>query len=893
MIPASNTLASRCAPKGRSVALPILAAGGTALQGGAGSHTTIKPSRSAKWRAAVLIVVHLIIAAHIIQWLVTGSTVTPVEPSESMETIRNGVINAGFIFFTLAIVSTLILGRFFCGWGCHIVALQDLCSWLMGRVGVKPKPFRSRLLVWVPLIVALYMFVWPAFHRDILRPVLMDDFGNLPAWLGQSEPLDALRAEFITRDFWATFAPWYIAIPFIFICTFGAVYFLGSKGFCTYGCPYGGIFGPADIVAPGRIRVTDACEGCGHCTAVCTSNVRVHEEVRDFGMVVDPGCMKCMDCVSVCPKEALYFGFGRPALRAKPRTPARLSEDQARAARAKAKADRAARYDLYRWEEWAIAGLFLAFFLAYRGLANSVPMLMAVGIAGIAAFSTWKLWSLFSKPSVRLQSLQLKAKGRMRPVGYGFAIFTLTIIIVGVWSGYVRYHLWRADMLYGHLDIPHAVLLRPDFEASPAAAATARAALAHFRRASPPTGFGGTALQSGVGGSGGGGGGVGWPLQADQKLTIAYLHSVLGEFDHVERLLREVIREGKPRDPLVSQVAQLIQRRASLGSTDLAAGAGAEAEKEILDLYSDALARHPALDGIRSELSAWHLTNNRREEADALWNQIVGTGETAEIGPGKRHATPGTLLGAARFHAGAGSRQRALALLDRAVEDRHADAQVFLAAAGLAAQLGERQRALDLAMRATEFPTRRGGTLIAAAGLFLQLEDVAGAAEKAGAAVQRARDLGPHTARLSTFVGAAMLEFQIGRAGKAKELLAEAAASAGPAPWALSEIAGVLMGYSNQSGDAQAAQLAVDLLLRARDIRPDATPIRVDLAGALFAIGRTDEAVAQMEAAAEMSRANVVIPAIHAGLLRQVGRAEEAARWEAEAARRAAPASPK
>ena len=28
------------------------------------------------------------------------------------------------------------------------------------------------------------------------------------------------------------------------------------------------------------------------------------------GMVVDPGCMKCMDCVSVCPNDALYFGFG-------------------------------------------------------------------------------------------------------------------------------------------------------------------------------------------------------------------------------------------------------------------------------------------------------------------------------------------------------------------------------------------------------------------------------------------------------------------------------------------------------------------------------------------------------------------------------------------------------
>ena len=93
------------------------------------------------------------------------------------------------------------------------------------------------------------------------------------------------------------------------------VYFLGQKGFCTYACPYGGFFGLADKLSPGKIRVTDACNQCGHCTATCTSNVLVHAEVKQYGMVVDPGCMKCMDCISVCPNDALYFGFGKPTLR--------------------------------------------------------------------------------------------------------------------------------------------------------------------------------------------------------------------------------------------------------------------------------------------------------------------------------------------------------------------------------------------------------------------------------------------------------------------------------------------------------------------------------------------------------------------------------------------------
>jgi hypothetical protein len=35
----------------------------------------------------------------------------------------------------------------------------------------------------------------------------------------------------IVEDFWATFPPWYVAIPFLIVCGFVTVYFLGNKGF--------------------------------------------------------------------------------------------------------------------------------------------------------------------------------------------------------------------------------------------------------------------------------------------------------------------------------------------------------------------------------------------------------------------------------------------------------------------------------------------------------------------------------------------------------------------------------------------------------------------------------------------------------------------------------------
>ena len=46
----------------------------------------------------------------------------------------------------------------------------------------------------------------------------------------------------VTSNFWETFPSVAVAIPFLLICGFLTVVFLGQKGFCTYACPYGGFF---------------------------------------------------------------------------------------------------------------------------------------------------------------------------------------------------------------------------------------------------------------------------------------------------------------------------------------------------------------------------------------------------------------------------------------------------------------------------------------------------------------------------------------------------------------------------------------------------------------------------------------------------------------------------
>ena len=223
------------------------------------------------------------------------------------------------------------------------------------------------------------------------------------------------------------------------------VYFLGSKGFCTYACPYGGFFSLADKLSPGKIRVTDACNQCGHCTATCTSNVIVHAEVKQYGMVVDPGCMKCMDCVSVCPNDALYFGFGKPSVV----VPKSIAKN----------------YSLTWPEEVAGAVLFLASFLAVWDVYQLVPMLMALGFATITTFLALRTWRLFRARDLSFYRFDLKSSGTIRKAGWVFLSFALLWIGLNAHSGWVRYHESAGARAFQNIQIPDELALaslKPD-----------------------------------------------------------------------------------------------------------------------------------------------------------------------------------------------------------------------------------------------------------------------------------------------------------------------------------------------------------------------------------------------------------------------------------------------
>ena len=618
---------------GTTVSLPVLAPERT--DGG-----KIRTSKAGKWRAGVLIAVHVLMAAHLAQWWLMGDTLSAVEPSHAMETLVQGAVNAGFVFLLIAMAATLFFGRFFCGWGCHLVAVQDVCGWFMKKMGVRPKPFRSRIMIWAPVVFAFYMFAWPNFSRFVYEPVAAQYFPKAFEVTGRIVPFprEGFTNHLMTDDFWGKFPPWYVGVPFIAVCGLATVYFLGAKGFCTYGCPYGGIFAPLDKIALGKIVVDDSkCHQCGHCTAVCTSNVRVHEEIKAFGGVVDPGCMKCLDCVSVCPNGALSFKIAKPTVmrHSKGKRPKK-------------------HYDLTLAEDVAFSIVMLASFMAVRGAYEMVPALFAAGLAGILTFVFFKLWRMARDRDVRLMTFQLKRGAHVTRAGWVYAVITLAVLGLTAHNGVINVHKWLGNRAFLRMGVNTDTVLagNPALFSTPAKD-RAKEAIAHFQKV-------GSISR----------GGLAFAETPEIEVREAYARIVAEDLPGAEERLKRLVLARPGSDWYVADLARVLAFQGKI----------AEAE----ELLTKQVNEHPEAWRSLAELVQLLQAVGRPEQAVATTERVVK--ELPETWR-TRDARARSRLALSLLYAGMGRGDEAIRLIEEAVTIRPKEAHLHDSLAGALAGL--------------------------------------------------------------------------------------------------------------------------------------------------------------------------------------------------------------
>ena len=387
--------------------------------------TTVKRDYG-KWRAISLSAVYLLMGLHIAHWKLAGRTLAPLEFNEVLYTVHLGIVTAGFLFMGLTILATLVAGRFFCSWMCHMVALQDASAWLLKKVNIRPKHIRSRTLVWLPFAAVVYLFVLPQIERAMT--------GQPPVSFHMAQDSEGW-ASFMTSNFWRNLPSVGITLFTFVMCGGMAIYVLGSRSFCQYGCPYGVVFALADRVAPGKIKLTGDCTQCGKCTAICSSHIQVQKEVIQFNKVVDPNCLKDLDCVQVCPENALSFGFTKPS--------GFLSLKKLDGFRKK--------FDFSLKEDIFLAVSTFIFITIFRGLYDTIPFLLAIAFGILFAFGLVTFTRLWRTEFVRIGHYTLKRPHGVTPQGKIFSVFMSLIILLSIHSFIVHYYTYRGEKDYAAL----------------------------------------------------------------------------------------------------------------------------------------------------------------------------------------------------------------------------------------------------------------------------------------------------------------------------------------------------------------------------------------------------------------------------------------------------------
>ncbi len=195
----------------------------------------------------------------------------------------------GFLLFFAS-----ILGRGVCGFLCPFGLLQDLLDKIPCKKRKMPQLLdKLRLNYWVLLIFVLGipLFVnnqfgmsFPAFCKYICPSGTL--MGGLPL-LTVNEGL---------RRAVGWLFSWKICLLLLILHLCAVRY----RFFCRYLCPLGAFYGLFNSVSLYRMEYhEDRCTHCKRCHRQCKMEIPVTDSLND------PGCVRCGDCVSACPRGAI------------------------------------------------------------------------------------------------------------------------------------------------------------------------------------------------------------------------------------------------------------------------------------------------------------------------------------------------------------------------------------------------------------------------------------------------------------------------------------------------------------------------------------------------------------------------------------------------------------
>ena len=206
-----------------------------------------------------------------------------------------GIVSGSILLFLAQFISSLFLGRIFCGWICPGGGLQEACFMVNNKRIKSIKPDFVKYIIWIPWFTLIVVMFIRSLDTLTINPL------------------------YFTENGISVYAPgryiiYYVVIGLIVVLSFAA----GRRAMCHSICwmaPFmiiGRKIGTLLRFPALRLKPdTGKCNQCGICVQNCPMSLDVTAMVQKSRME-NPECILCGICVDSCPRKVLRYSFSLP-----------------------------------------------------------------------------------------------------------------------------------------------------------------------------------------------------------------------------------------------------------------------------------------------------------------------------------------------------------------------------------------------------------------------------------------------------------------------------------------------------------------------------------------------------------------------------------------------------
>jgi polyferredoxin len=225
-------------------------------------------------------------------------TMNYLSPYVIVDGAMNGIVNGSLVMFGLMFISSLFLGRAWCGWICPAGGIQEIVE------PVNNRPVNGRKIDWIKWLIWV-----PWISIIVIMAVRAGGYSSIA--LGHHTQGGISVAGAPDRPIIVAYIIYYLVI-FLFV---GLAVVVGRRAGCHTIC----WMAPFMIIGrwihnrfpwPSlRLKAdSSTCINCKTCIRKCPMSLDVNAMVQKESME-NTECILCGSCVDTCPEDVIHYTF--------------------------------------------------------------------------------------------------------------------------------------------------------------------------------------------------------------------------------------------------------------------------------------------------------------------------------------------------------------------------------------------------------------------------------------------------------------------------------------------------------------------------------------------------------------------------------------------------------